>query len=49
MIPKNKKIALNDPWDGTRYTCTWSDFDSGNWSLDSRPHKFTVYFDDYKN
>ena len=46
---KNKKIAVNDPWDGTRYTCTWSDFDSGNWSHDSRPHKFTVYFDDYKN
>ena len=49
LMYKDLKIALNDPWDGTRYTCTWSDFDSGNWSHDSRPHKFTVYFDDYKN
>jgi hypothetical protein len=20
------RIAVNDPWDGTRYTCVWSEF-----------------------
>ena len=44
--PVTDEIAVNDPWDGSRKVVTWSNFDSGNWS-DSRPHKYTVYFDDY--
>ena len=40
------EIAVNDPWDGSRKVVTWSNFDSGNWS-ESRPHKYTVYFDGY--
>lgn len=46
--PDTEEIAVNDPWDGERKVVTWSNFDSGNWS-DSRPHKYTVYFDDYDN
>lgn len=44
--PDTEEIAVNDPWDGSRKVVTWSNFDSGNWS-ESRPHKYTVYFDDY--
>jgi len=44
--PDTEEIAVNDPWDGERKIVSWSNFDSGNWS-DSRPHKYTVYFDDY--
>ena len=41
------KIALNDPWDGERKTCSWDDFNDGSWGDESRPYKYTVYFDNY--
>lgn len=43
-------IAVNDPWDGQRYECTWADFDAGDTSngwKESRPHKYTVYYDNW--
>lgn len=41
------QIKLIDPLNGIAYTCNWSDFNNGTWSRDSRPHSFTVYFDEY--
>ncbi len=48
--PTDDSIAVNNPGDGQRYECTWADFDAGNTSngwRDSRPHKYTVYFDNW--
>lgn len=44
------KIALIDPGDAKRKTCSWSDFSAGNTSNgwgEPRPHKYTVYFSDW--
>lgn len=46
----DSSIAVNDPWDGQRYECTWADFDAGDTSngwKDSRPHVYTVYYDNW--
>lgn len=47
--PKSQ-IILNDPWNGARYTCSWSDFCNGNTSggwIDNRPFSNTAFFDGY--
>ena len=42
-----ERIMVIDPGSGTRLTCSWEDFNDGTWSHDSRPHKYTIYFDTY--
>ena len=45
--PSTNSIRLIDPSNGVLYTCSWSEFSNGTWPRDSRPHSFTVYFDEY--
>lgn len=46
------RIALIDPGNATRYTCTWDDFNdgdtSGGWK-ESRPHVYTCFFTDWSS
>lgn len=45
--PTTERIMVIDPSDAKRYTCSWEEFNDGTWSHDSRPHKYTIYFDTY--
>lgn len=47
--PTTNKIAVNDPADGTRYTCAWEEFCEGTWNHESRAYHSTVYFSDYND
>lgn len=44
------RIAVINPGNATRYTCSWEDFCAGDtesgWR-DSRPHRYTVFFSDW--
>ena len=47
-----ERIALVDPGNATRYTCSWDDFNDGDttggWK-ESRPHAYTCFFLDWSS
>ena len=42
-----KEIVVNDPWLGRRYVVSWEEFKNGGWNDETRPYKYTVYFESY--
>lgn len=45
--PVTKEIVVNDPGRGRRFVVQWEDFRDGCWDYDTRPYKYTIYYDSY--
>lgn len=40
-------VIVNDPWYGKRFVVPWEDFKAGGWNDETRPYKYTIYFESY--